>query len=455
MKKLLTYLGIFIFALISINLKTQESKTKPWDYNINIEFKDSILFINLSLKTFKTSNWNKNFFLFNRYIKIDEVLLNGKPLTYTRSNDTLYFESSSNDELNLTMRYKIPCSLSKSSKLIKTYGDCIFAYPAQIDTNQIFCERYSKYYPVIYDNISNYKVKIAIPNTYSVYCESHVIDYKSEGKEKIYSYNYFDEDLRFFITKSDIFQTKKVIQRDSTYYEFNFLPKDKRLLAVKNKKPQYITDLSQMDSLYNVIVNRSVQAVQWYNENLWRQRIDTLPFIETGILGLAVNVRSFIIFDRSLMNMEVLDNYAFSHEIGHFWIGYNIQYSSKGFYFLSESLNEYTNLLFYENWAGKAEFENAINNKINMQYSDKEFFTTTFEQVLNQRNGDLKFELIYNKGVVFAHELRKMIGKENFLQIIRDTYHKPDNYITLTDFENSIKKNGCWNEYMKLYKMRL
>jgi aminopeptidase N len=288
-----------------------------------------------------------------------------------------------------------------------------------------------------------------------VYCESHVIDYKSEGKEKIYSYNYFDEDLRFFITKSDIFQTKKVIQRDSTYYEFNFLPKDKRLLAVKNKKPQYITDLSQMDSLYNVIVNRSVQAVQWYNENLWRQRIDTLPFIETGILGLAVNVRSFIIFDRSLMNMEVLDNYAFSHEIGHFWIGYNIQYSSKGFYFLSESLNEYTNLLFYENWAGKAEFENAINNKINMQYSDKEFFTTTFEQVLNQRNGDLKFELIYNKGVVFAHELRKMIGKENFLQIIRDTYHKPDNYITLTDFENSIKKNGCWNEYMKLYKMRL
>ena len=40
------------------------------------------------------------------------------------------------------------------------------------------------------------------------------------------------------------------------------------------------------------------------------------------------------------MNMEVIDNYAFSHEIGHFWIGFNIKYSSKGYYFLSESIND-------------------------------------------------------------------------------------------------------------------
>jgi hypothetical protein len=455
MKKLLFHIGIYIFVLLSINLKAQKSATKPWEYNINIELKDSTLFINLSLKTFKTSNWDNDFLLFNRYIKIDEALLNDNPLVYTRSNDTLYFESSNSDELDFTMRYKIPCSLSKSSKIIKTYSDSIFSYPAQLDTNQIFCERYSKYYPVIYDNISNYKVKIAIPNTYTVYSEYSEIGHKLVGEETIYSYNFFDEDLRIFITKSDVFQTKKVIQSDSTYYEFNFLPKGKRLIAVKNKKPIYITDLNQMDSLYNVIVNRSVQAVRWYNENLWRQRIDTLTFVETGILGLAVNMRSFILFDKSLMNMEVIDNYAFSHEIGHFWIGYNTKYSSKGFYFLSESLNEYTNMLFYESWAGKTEFENAIKNKINMQYSDKEFFTTSFEQVLNQRNGDLKYELIYNKGVVFAHEFRKMIGKEKFLKIIRDTYYDTDNFINLTDFENSIKQNGCWNEYMRLYKMRL
>jgi len=455
MKKLLIYIGIFILVLTSIKLKAQESETKPWDYNINIEFKDSILFINLSLKAFKTSNWDKDFFLFNRYIKIDEALLNDKPLTHTRSNDTLYFESPNNDEINLSMHYEIPCSLSESSKIIKTYGDSIFAYPAQLDTNQIFCERYSKYYPVIYDNFSNYKVKITVPKTYKTYAEYLETENRLLGNKNVYTYNFFDEDLRFLITKSNIFQSKKVIQNNDTYCEFNFLPKDKRLLSVKNKTPEYITDLNQMDSLYNVIVNRSAQAIQWYNTNLWQQNIDTLPFVETGILGLAVNMRSFILFDRSLMNMEVIDNYAFSHEIGHLWIGFNIQYLSKGFYFLSESINEYTNLLFYESWAGEVAFENAIKNKINMQYSDKPFFTVSFEQVLNQRNGNLKYELIYNKGVVFAHEFRKMIGKEKFLKIIRETYYKPDDYITLIGFENSIKKNGCWDEYLKLYEMKL
>ena len=455
MKKILILGGIIIFVLTSIILKAQKLETKPWEYNLNVELNDTVLYVNVNLKACKTANWNKDYFLFNRYIKIDKASLNNKPLTYTRSNDTLYFKSPKSEEINISLNYKIPCSLSESSKIIKAHGNNRFAYPAQLDTNQIFCERYSKYYPVIYDNFSNYKAKITVPNSYKVYSEYLETKIKIAENKHIYTYNFFDEDLRFFITKSDIFQSKKAKKNDDTYFEFNFLPKDKRLLSVNNNTPKYTTDINQMDSLYSVIVNRSAMAMHWYNKNLWKQDIDTLPFVETGILGLAVNMRSFILFDRSLMNMEVLDNYACSHEIGHFWIGYNIQYLSKGFYFLSESLNEYTNLLFYESWAGKTEFENAIKNKTNMQYSDKEFFTTTFEQVLNQRNGDLKYELIYNKGVVFAHELRKMIGKEKFLKIIRDTYNKPDKYITLTDFENSIKQNECWQEYLKLFEMNL
>lgn len=455
MKKLLISIGIFTLILTSTILKAQNSGTKPWEYNLNIEFKDTILYVNVNLKAYKVTNWDKNFFLFNRYIKIEKALLNDKPLSYTRSNDTLYFKSSNSDELNIFMYYEIPCSLSASSKIIKTHGDSVFAYPAQLDTNQLFCERYSKYYPVIYDNFSTYKVNITIPKTYKLYAEYYENKNELLETKKVYTFNFFDEDLRFFITKSDIFQFKKGIKNNDTYCEFYFLPKDKRLLSVKNKTPKYITDLNRMDSLYNVIVNRSAQAIQWYNKNLWQQNIDTLKFVETGILGLGVNLRSFILFDRSLMNMEAIGNHAFSHEIGHLWIGYNVQYLSKGFYFLSESLDEYTNLLFYESWAGETAFENAIKNKINMQYSNKQFFTASFEQVLNQRNGDLKFELIYNKGVVFAHEFRKMIGKKKFLQIIRDTCYKPDGYITLTDFENSIKKNGCWDEYLKLYEMKL
>ncbi len=68
---------------------------------------------------------------------------------------------------------------------------------------------------------------------------------------------------------------------------------------------------------------------------------------------------------------------------------------------------------------------------------------------------NLQSEIIYSKGVVFVHEFRKMIGKEKLLKIIRETYAVPDHFLTLKDFENSIKANGCWNEYLKLYEMKL
>jgi len=455
MKNLLITISILMLILSSIKLKAQELETKVWNYIINIDFKDSTLFINLNLKAFKTAKRDKFFFLFNRYIKIDEVLLNDKSLNYTRNNDTLYFESSNSDEINISMHYKIPCSLSESSKIIKTFGDSIFAYPAQLDTNQIFCERYSKYYPFIYDNYSNYKVKITVPKDYKVYAEHRESENISLKDRNIYTFNFFDEDLRFFITKTNIFQLKKVIKTSKTNCKFYFLPRNKRLVSYANKIPKYITNLNQIDSLYNVIINRSAKALEWYNTNLWQQTIDTLPFVETWILGLATNMRSFILFDRSLMNMEVIDNYAFSHEIGHFWIGYNVKYSSKGYYFLSESINEFVNLVYYKSWAGSDAFNKAIENKTNLQYSNKDFFTVSFEKVLNQKNEDLKYEMIYCKGVVFAYKFFELIGKEKFLKIIRETYNKSDDYITLTDFENIVKKNGCWNEYIKLYDIKL
>ena len=456
MKKILTFL-ILVLAFNSIKVSAQKTEIKSWNYNINIDYKDSTLFINLNLEAYKTENWKRNYFLFNRYIKIEKAFLNNIPLKYTRSNDTLYIESSNENEneINIYMQYKIPCSYNESLKITKAFSDSTFAYPVQFDSDQIFCERYSKYFPFIYDNFSNYTVNITVPKTYQVYAEHNEINNKSTEDRNCYTYKFFDEDFRFLITKSNIFPSKKLIKNNNTYLKFNFLPSKKRLLSYLNKKPKYITDSIQMDSLYNVIANRSAQALIWYNTNLWEQRFDTLNFVETKIPGLAVNLHSFILFDRSLMNMEVIDNYAFSHEIGHLWVGYNIKYLSKGFYFLSESINEYNNLLFYESWAGETAFENAIKDKINMHYSDKPFFTASFEQVLNQKNGDLKYEMIYCKGVVFAHEFCKMIGKEKYLKIIRDAYYNPNHYITLADFEKSIKKNGCWDKYMKLYKLKL
>jgi len=454
MKRKLILFSIIILSFYCKSLQAQKPYIKPWNYNINIELKDSTLWVNLCIKGTMTENWQKNFLLFNRSIQINEASLNDKPLKYVRSNDTLYFETLQNNKMTLSMQYEIPCSMSGYSKAVATYGDSTYAYPVRFDTSQIFCERFNKWYPVLYDNFSYYNVTISVPKTHKVFAYYPETCCKRIDGKDVYLYNCFDEDFSYLITQTNIFQEKKVIEHNKTYFEFNFLPRNRRLLSFTDKKPIYITDSKQIDSLYNVVINRSTKALEWYNTNLWQKQIDTLRFIETGILGLGVCMNSFILIDRSLMNMEAIDNYAFSHEIGHLWIGFHTEYLAKGKYFLGESINEYVNLLYYESWAGDSAFENAIRDKINMRYSDEPFFTVTFEQVLNQRNGNLQYELIYSKGVVFVHELRKMIGKEKLLKIIRETYSVPNHFVTLKDFENSIKANGCWNEYLKLYEMK-
>lgn len=445
-----------LFFIYCINLKAEKSECKPWKYNINIELNDSTLRVNLRLKTTKTTTGQKDFLLFNRYIEIEEALLDGKPLKYTRSNDTIYFESFHKKEMTFCMKYTIPCSWTEYSKVIASNSDSKYTYPALFDTSQFFCERFNKWYPVLYDNFSEYTVSIIVPKSHKVFAYYPEINCKNIADKKVYSFNCYDEDFPFFITPINIFQHHKIIQHNKTKYEFFFLPRERRLIAVIDNKPVFTSDSNQIDSLLNVSIKRSIAAVEWYKANLWDKEIKSLSFVETGILGLGVGLGSFILMDRSLMNMEAIENYALSHEISHIWLGIHTEYLAKGKFFMGESIPEYVNLLYYESWAGHDEFEKAIQDKINLKLFNVPFYTVTFEQVLNQKKGDSQSdEIIYCKGVAFVHELKKMIGKEKLLKIIRETYSKPNHFVTLKDFENNIKATGCWNEYLKLYEIKL
>lgn len=456
LKKISVFFYGFIFILSGTSLIAQKPETVPWKYNINIELNDSTLFVNLSIIVTKAESGQKDFLLFNRYIKIDEALLDDKPCKFTRSNDTMYYESFQKKEMTLFMRYRIPCSWTEYSKVIASYSDSTYAYPILFDTSQVFCERFNKWYPVLYDNFSEYIVNITVPKTHKVFTYYPETNCKDIDEKSVYLFNCYDEDFPFFITPITIYQQHKIIQHNNTKFEFCFLPRHRLLVAVKDNKPVFVSDINQIDSLLNVSIQRSIATVEWYNANLWEKEIKTLSFVETGILGLGVGLGSFILMDRSLMNMETTDNYALSHELSHIWLGIHTEYLAKGKFFMGESIPEYVNLLYYESWAGQDEFEKAIQDKINLKLFDVPFYTVTFEQVLNQRKEDSKSdEIIYAKGVAFVYEFQKTIGKDKLLKIIRETYSVPNHFVTLKDFENNIKANGCWKEYLKLYEIKM
>lgn len=456
MKIKVVLFSIIIFILNIISLKAQKFLNETWNYKIDIELIDSSLLVNLNIKITKAETGRKDFFLFNRYIQIEEALLDDKPLIFTRTNDTVFFESFQKKEIALFMKYRIPCSLTESSKIIASYSDSIYAYPVLIDTSQIFCERFNKWYPVLYDNFANYEVTIIVPPLYKVFAY-YPENYRNEIDGKIaYSFNYYDEDFPFFITPTNIFYQHKVIQHNNIIYEFYFLPRPRRLVSLKDNKPVFVSDSTRIDSLLSNSVNRSIAVIEWYNANLWQKEIKTLSFIETGILGLGAGLGSFILMDRILMNMEAIDKFAISHELSHIWLGIHTEYSAKGKFFMGESLPEYINLMYYESWAGNDAFENAIQDKISLTLFEVPFYTVTFEHVLNQRKGDSQAdEIIYHKGVAFVHEFQKLIGRDKLLKIVRETYSVPKHLVTLVDFENIVKANGCWDEYLKLYKIEL
>jgi hypothetical protein len=447
---------ITIFIFCGISLKAQKSETEPWNYIINIELNDSSLLVNLNIKITKTKTGQKDFLLFNRYIQIEEALLDDEPLIFTRSNDTLRFETFQKKEMTFFMKYRIPCSLTESSKVIASYSDSIYAYPVLFDTSQIFCERFNKWYPVLYDNFAYYEVTTIVPKTHKVFAYYPESNCKEMDGKNYYSFSCYDEDFPFFITPINIFHQHKVIQHNNICFEFYFLPRLRRLVSIKENKPFFVTDSTQIDSLLNISINRSIAAIEWYNANLWPKEIKNLSFVETGILGLGAGLGSFVLMDRMLMNMEAIENYALSHELSHIWLGIHTEYLAKGKFFMGESIPEYINLMFYESWAGNDAFEKAIQDKINLTLFEVPFYTVTFEQVLNQKKGDSQAdEIIYHKGVVFVHEFQKMIGKDKLLKIVRETYSVPNHFVTLKDFENSVKANDCWNEYLKLYEIEL
>lgn len=456
MKKKSILFCIILIAFTFISLYAENPGIEPRKYNINIELKDSTLLVNLNVKVRETETGQEDYFLFNRYIHIKEALLDGEPLTNWRSNDTLYFESFEKREMTILMQYEIPCSMLEYSKVVSSYGDSIFTYPLLFDTSQIFCERYNKWYPVLYDKFSDFNVSVTVPNAYKVFAYYPETNYTEIDGKNVYSFTCYDEDFPLIITPTYIFRQHKVIQHNNTNYEFYFLPRPRRLVAITDNKPVFVSDLKQIDSLLNVSIYRSIAAVEWYNSNLWKKEINTLSFVETGILGLGAGLGSFILMDRMLMNMEAIDKYAISHEISHLWLGIHTEYDAKGKFFMGESIPEYINLLYYESWAGTEAFDKAIQDKILLKLFEVPFYTATFEQVLNQRKGNSKAdEIIYHKGVAFVHEFQKMIGRDKLLKIVRETYSVPNHFVTLTDFENSIKANDCWNEYLKLYEIEL
>lgn len=437
----ITVLLYSLFATLCIESQAQ-NPIKINNYDFDITLQDSIIDIKLSIVAEKYKDSSHSYFLLNDSIKLSYATLNGKKLKYVQKNDTLFF-STQTTKLKFDFNYRITFSSKENSS-------CNVVH---CDTNQLLFERSRRWYPVLYDNFTHYSVMLSIPNAHMAFAYVPADSIRPNKRANVYYFKSYDEDFPLLITKSNIFQHQR-FRSNNVDFNFYIIPRTRRLIDVVNNSPVYTTDQDKIDSLWNTMMKRSINAFEWYNTHLWDLKTNNLNFIEASIFGTAMGMGNFITMDRALINMETIDNSAFAHEISHLWLGIHTLYNAKGKFFIGESIPEYVNLMFYESWAGQDAFEKAVRDNPKWEESD---IIVNFEQVLNQRNTDETWAtaVIYRKGPAFVHEFRKLIGKDKLLKIIRETYSIPNHFITLEDFEEKIKENDCWNEYLKLYDIKL
>jgi len=449
---IIAYSFVNIIATQSYCQKPKESKIDQ--YKMFLNYIDTNI-IDVSI-TFNVSNNNKkeNYLLLNSCISIKELKTNDKYFTYNHKNDTLFYNTNQNS-ITFSIKYLFNLNQICIIDSLKNPNRFYNTNPILFNNNQLFFERYHRWYPLLYDNFAKFKVTVQTPIEYNTYSYPSAKSIKNIGKNKITVFDTYDEDMPIIISKMNIFNYYS-INNNGIIFNYYYLKNQRRLLILENGKPQFTTDSLQVDSLQKTINNKCVLVFNWFNKNLWEKDIKNLNFIE-GYDGLGgFGLGNFIFLTSSLINHDLYYNHLISHEIGHIWLGVHTEYNAKGRNFLAESINEYVNMLCLEDLFGHEKYNYILNE---LKIKPTSTYKVKFDDVLNARkwvaNRLYNEELIYFKGPIFLHKFRELIGKEKLLKIIREAYSVENKFLNLQDLEQSIKANGCWHEYLKLYEMSL
>jgi hypothetical protein len=457
MKKILIVFYSVCTVLLGGTLNAK-NPVKVHDYRMEIAINNPVIDIVADITMSASSK--KSFLLFNECVQIKRILLNNQEFKYTFINDTMFFELHRSNA-TLHVEYSIPECITFQSiqeDSIVHGQHCNRFLPASQNHFQVLFERYYRWYPLLYNNWANYQVKVVVDDTCQAFGYIPEDSISVTTGKSYYYYNLYDEDFPFFVTSSIPYR-KTIIQADSvTTFNFYFLLSPKRFLKrVEESYPFAFTeDPHQKDSLLDVVMQRCVKAFQWYSQVLWKQDIVHINIIETSMGDVGFGLNSMIVVNPDMINWDILHQSSLPHEIGHLWVGQHTEYESKGKYFLGESVNEYIDCLFYEFLTNEEALDRKIlDYKYFSDYKNPPQISVSFDEILQSRKhvSDITNDILYSKGPVFLHEFRRMIGKEKFLQIVKDTYSKAYKFVNLKDFERSIKRNKCYKAYKMLFQI--
>jgi hypothetical protein len=425
------YIICFLF-LISTAQGANKIDFNIIDYNIKADYNADThqLRVHLQMKVDKLDSHNVDL-MFTHFARIYSLYLQASGNTKIKVNSKWI----SQDSISLLLPDNI--DISKKQNIIFDY----FLPVDSVSDSRSFVHSFTrpgKWYPLAYNQLSTHSLTISVPVTYSTISTGNLTTLKVKSQKKTYSwYDNHNFTCSLFLFPSDSIKFIKR-QMENTALNFFFYSQDtvvqQNYMSVVSESFKYFNNFFGSDYPYK-----------------------SYTFFEIPDYPAGSAMGSLQVFGTTM----IADFYSYgklyalkpaAHEVAHEWWGiggihYKDKTNEKGLQFLRESVNEYLTFRFIENYWGNDSLMKCL-DLANAYY--REYITDSNEKLIfdipQQFTTWEEAVIVYYKGPLIVHELRKLMGNENWEIFIKQFYSMNKNkYATYDDFIKTLSvfdKNG-------------
>ena len=369
------------------------------------------------------------------FIDILKIKSQNAHLPYELSNDNqtlkVGFEKpiKRNEEIKIYMEFKVtlPNANHRFGYGENTVNLTGFYPIACVCENGKYYE--NRYYPAgdpFYSEVSNYKVNLTVPSTYTVASSMSAVKTEWSGEYTKYFYERDKvRDIAFIVSK-----------------EFNVVEKNEFGVNVKYYYFQDQTPLKTLETATN--------SLKFFSDTYYKYPYKEYVVSQANFLygGMEYPCLSLISNELSLAERD----YTVAHETAHQWFYGIVGFNQNEIGFLDEGLTEFSTALYLSEQKNAEKsyqkyLEEAKKSYLSIRRALVYLGNTlppVMDRHLKEYSSNLEYVMIaYNRGFIMVDEIKKVLGDKKFYKFLNGFISKNAyKNVTSKDFENALEKSS-------------
>lgn len=301
-----------------------------------------------------------------------------------------------------------------------------YSFPINLDVDSlILIDRGHRWYPLIMDQIAEFKLTCSVPNGYRVLAAGDLLSVN----------NYKDSSSFIWASQSAVFKMPLIIFNSSMVNKSEF-----DSLGIGIDFFYFNADSIVAMSL----IKETANFINFCSEYIGSYSYKRLTLFEvTQWEGINTASGLIMIGSRSLDMIKQKYYETLNLTIAQQWIGAGLfaKYGERGFWFLALSLPHYLRLMYLRKTQGEEAFQESLREPLAKyrEFSGKEDDIPIIN--VDSPNSKEKGLILYGKGPFVLSKINKAMGDEKWLLFLQDLYKSfRGKILTYDNFEKYISK---------------